>query len=165
MSLQYGVVLSHSPGTVDVTGKEAAISKNNQTMLPVDSADLASWLRDVAVRPFGGQPPGAEEGKIGPEDLLQYLEARLGTRLQSRSDVDAFLNHLAETRLGETRKMESRRIIRETILLSLLSLSFLHYYFWDVHLKIASMQSVTVFARPVPGMERFPAPSLRETRT
>jgi len=38
-------------------------------------------------------------------------------------------------------------VARQTLMLSVLVGSYLHYYFWDVQLQIASLQSVTVFVQ------------------
>jgi hypothetical protein len=38
-------------------------------------------------------------------------------------------------------------LLRQTALLTGLVVAYLHYYFWDVQLQIAALQSVTVFVR------------------
>ena len=40
-------------------------------------------------------------------------------------------------------------MVREVLLVALLSLSYLHYYYWEVQVEIAKLNSVRIFA-PAP---------------
>ena len=50
-------------------------------------------------------------------------------------------------RAGFTARRPAPRpsIVKQALALSALVATYLHYYFWDVHLQIASLNSVTVF--------------------
>jgi hypothetical protein len=48
------------------------------------------------------------------------------------------------------REHERRRMVREVALIALLALSYLHFYYWEVQLEIAALNSVKVV---VPAVE------------
>ena len=49
-------------------------------------------------------------------------------------------------------------MVREVSLLALLAISYLHYYYWEVQLQIAALQSVSVFI-PAPDARPYRGPS------
>jgi hypothetical protein len=61
------------------------------------------------------------------------------------SGVDAKFAHPAGRGPAVLHRGRWSPMARQTLMLSVLVASYLHYYFWDVHLQIASMHSVTVF--------------------
>lgn len=52
---------------------------------------------------------------------------------------------LARSGLTVRRTGPRPAIAKQALVLSALVATYLHYYFWDVHLQIASLNSVTVF--------------------
>jgi len=58
------------------------------------------------------------------------------------------LNYLREVAGSNPRVYqdhERRRMVREVALVALLSLSYLHYYYWEVQVEIAKLNSVRIF--------------------
>jgi hypothetical protein len=114
-----------------------------------DSVDLARWLQEVArgrtkiiMQPPRELIPDSSESS---EDVLKYLEQLTGRELRSREAVDGYLKELAKDEIERTRVATGRRIVREALLLGLLSAAYLHYYYWDVSLQIASLHQVRIF--------------------
>ena len=65
-----------------------------------------------------------------------------------------YLREVAGTQPDAHRERERRRMVREVSLLVLLAISYLHYYYWEVQLQIAALQSVNVFI-PAPDSRPF----------
>ena len=99
-----------------------------------DNADgageqLAKWLKEAGrrARKEAGAVAGSDQDDSfnSPASLHRYVEGLAGRPLQSHAEV---LNYL-----------------REVALVALLSLSYLHYYYWEVQVEIAKLNSVRIF--------------------
>ena len=66
----------------------------------------------------------------------------------------AFLQEVSGSRPLQYRVEERRRSVRELTLLGLLAASYLHYYYWDVRLQIAALDSVRVILPAAVPLER-----------
>jgi hypothetical protein len=114
-----------------------------------DSVDLVRWLQEVARR--GGRtitqspPELIPDSSESSEDVLRYLEQLTGRELRSREAIKVYLKELARDEIQRTRVATGNRIVREALLLGLLSVAYLHYYYWDVSLQIASLARIHVF--------------------
>jgi hypothetical protein len=112
---------------------------------------LAQWLKEAGRRTQSKPPsaPGAaaeDDGTFNsPSSLHRYLEELAGRKLPTHADVLAFLKEVAGSEPRENRQRELRRMVRELALLGLLALSYLQYYYWDVQLQIAALNSVHVY--------------------
>ena len=119
-----------------------------------DSADLAHWLQDVARRGAHVADPSQAELARHPlgsnEDVLGYLEQRTGRQLRSREAVDSYFKDLAADDARRIRVANRRRIVRESLFLGLLLAAYLHYYYWDVSLQIATLEQPRFFAPAMP---------------
>ncbi len=116
---------------------------------------LAQWLREAGKRALRAAPDDGD-GDVtfnSPGSLHRYLEELAGRRLGSRAEIFAFLNEVAGSRPLDHRVAERGRTLRELSLLGLLAMSYLHYYYWDVQLQIAALNSVRVFV-PAPPLQR-----------
>jgi len=100
----------------------------------MSAVELTQWLQEAGKRP----PPSAASPH--PEEILSYIETRVGVRLRCFEDVDIFLRAQREQEQTRVR----RRIVRGTVLLLSLAASYLHYYYWDVQLQIASIRPVVL---------------------
>jgi len=120
-----------------------------------EGEQLAQWLKEAGRRVPAKAPPAhedADESFNSPASLHHYLEELAGRRLSSHAEVLRFLREVAGSQPEAHRERERRRMVREVSLLVLLAVSYLHYYYWDVQLQIAALQSVGVF---------IPAPEAR----
>jgi hypothetical protein len=114
--------------------------------------DLAEWLKEAGHRtipPTGHRSRDDDAESISSASLFGYLEGLAGRKLRSRAALVSYLAEISGDAPKVHRARARNRIVRETVLVGLLALAFLQYYFWDVHLQIASLQSIHVFA-PVP---------------
>ena len=119
------------------------------------SEDVARWLQDAGHRhaPLKSNAALHQGPKESGDDLIKYLEGLIGRKLTSRQDIHGFLKQLRTEEVEKIRVAASRRVIRETLLLGCLLAAYLHYYYWDVNLQIASLRQVQVFVpvSPVQG--------------
>jgi len=119
-----------------------------------DGEQLAQWLKDAGRRAQSKVPAASDSDDTynSPASLHRYLEELAGRPLQSHTEVLAYLREVAGTQPEAVRERERRRMVREVSLIALLAVSYLHFYFWQVQLEIAALQSVSVF---------IPAPEAR----
>ena len=104
-------------------------------------ADLTTWLAEAGRRQLA-QPPQAQESA---EQLLSYLQVRVGRRLRSREEIDRYLSDLEARDEERSRAATRQRIIREVaLLLALLVAAGVNHYF-DVQLQIARLPNLLVF--------------------
>jgi hypothetical protein len=116
---------------------------------------LAQWLKEAGRRAQSQAPKpagDADDSFNSPASLHRYLEELAGRKLQSHAEVLGYLREVAGTQPDAHRESERRRMVREVSLLALLAISYLHFYYWEVQLQIAALQSVSVF---------IPAPAAR----
>lgn len=120
---------------------------------------LAQWLKEAGRRtptkPREASAEDADDSYNSPASLHRYLEELAGRRLGSHAEVREFLREVAGTQPFAHRERERRRMVREVALLFLLALSYLHFYYWEVQLEIAALNSVRTF---------IPAKEVRGTR-
>ena len=111
--------------------------------------ELAKWLKEAGRRTIPPSSHGSrdddETWSLSPAHLFRYLEELAGRKLRSRADLVSYLDQLSGNAPKAHRVRERQRIIREGMLIGLLALAYLQYYYWDVNLQIASLQSVQVF--------------------
>lgn len=110
---------------------------------------LTQWLKEAGRR-TQSRPPSVDEAEDdetfnSPASLHRYLEELAGRKLQSHTEVLAFLKEVAGGEPQGHRHRELRRMARELVLLGVLALSYLQYYYWDVQLQIAALKSVNVY--------------------
>lgn len=129
----------------------------------IDSGDgageqLAQWLKDAGRRSGLAAPPAAaaesDETYNSPASLHRYLEELAGKPLRSHAEV---LNYLAEVAGAQPQThymRERRRMVRELALIGLLAMSYLHFYYWEVQLQIAALNSARVFVPAQPPAEK-----------
>jgi len=117
---------------------------------------LAQWLKEAGYRARRAAPAAADSDDTfnSPGSLHRYLEELAGRSLHSRTELLAFLNEVAGSRPLEYRAAERGRSVRELSLLGLLAVSYLHYYYWDVQLQIAALNSARVFFPTPPPLEK-----------
>lgn len=111
---------------------------------------LEQWLREAGRRTprtarGNGNSTDGDSAFNSPAALDRCLEELAGRSLNSRTELLAFLREVAGSRPYEHRAAGRRRAARELLLVGLLALSCLHYYYWDVQLQIASLNTVKVF--------------------
>ncbi|MBV8032369.1 MAG: hypothetical protein JO035_12745 [Betaproteobacteria bacterium] len=109
-----------------------------------EDTEVVGWLRDVAAR--------RALAHESADEILAHFEAKLGRPLRSKAAVEEYVAALEEAERRRERESYLRRIRRESVLLVLAALSYLHYYYWDVSLRIALLPEmrVTVPARQAP---------------
>jgi len=120
---------------------------------------LAQWLKDAGRRAGLVASPVAaadsDETYNSPASLHRYLEELAGKPLRSHAEV---LSYLAEVAGGQPQAhymIERRRMVRELALIGLLAMSYLHFYYWEVQLEIAALNSARVFiAAPPPAAKK-----------
>ena len=128
----------------------------------IDSGDgageqLAQWLKDAGRRAGLVAPAAAADGDEtynSPASLHRYLEELAGKPLRSHAEV---LNYLAEVAGAQPQAQymrERRRMVRELALIGLLAMSYLHFYYWEVQLEIAALNSARVFVPAPPPAEK-----------
>lgn len=108
---------------------------------------LAQWLKEAGQRAQRAAPAPADGDDTynSPASLHHYLEELAGKPLRSHTAVLAFLNEVAGQQPVNLQVVERRRMVREVTLLALLALSYLHYYYWEVQLEIAALNTVRTF--------------------
>lgn len=109
---------------------------------------LAQWLKEAGRR---AQSPALSEAKASGDDtynspasLHRYVEELAGRKLQTHAEVLEFLKEVAGSQPQGYREHERRRMVREVALIVALALSYLHFYYWEVQLEIAALNSVRV---------------------
>jgi hypothetical protein len=119
---------------------------------------LAQWLKDAGRRAGLVAPLAAaadsDEIYNSPASLHRYLEELAGKPLRSHAEVLNYLAEVAGSRPLTHEMSERRRMVRELALIGLLAMSYLHYYFWDVQLQIAALNSARVFIPASPPPEK-----------
>jgi MoxR-like ATPase len=119
---------------------------------------LAQWLKEAGsrARRVDAAPAAADSDDTfnSPASLHRYLEELAGRRVNSRTEVLAFLKEVAGSRPLDHRAAELRRMVRELSLLALLALSYLHYYYWEVQLQIAALNSARVVHQAPASLEK-----------
>ena len=110
---------------------------------------LAEWLKEAGRRARREAPAGAnaddDRSYNSPAELHRYLERLADRPLHSHGDVLNYLKEVAGSNPREHRHLERRRMVREVSLLVVLALSYLHYYYWEVQVEIAKMNSLRIF--------------------
>lgn len=118
---------------------------------------LATWLKEAGHRTRRGSGPAAADSDDtynSPAALHRYVEKLAGRPLTTHAEVLGYLREVAGANPREYRDRERRRMVREIALLSLLTLSYLHYYYWEVQVEIAKLNSVRIFIAPEPRGEK-----------
>jgi hypothetical protein len=108
---------------------------------------LAQWLKEAGRRAQHTVPAAEDGGDTynSPASLHHYLEELAGKPLRSHTEVLAFLNAVAGQLPANLQVVERRRMVRELSLLALLMVSYLHFYYWQVQLEIAALNTVRTF--------------------
>ncbi len=108
---------------------------------------LAQWLKEAGRRAQRAVPSPEDDGDTynSPASLHKYLEQLAGKPLRTHTEVLAFLNEVAGNQPVNLHAVERRRMVRELSLLALLSVSYLHFYYWQVQLEIAALNTVRTF--------------------
>jgi hypothetical protein len=118
--------------------------------------ELADWLKEAGRRAQSRarNDAAAEQDDTynSPASLHRYLEELAGRKLQTHAEVLEFLKEAAGGQPQGYREHERRRMVREVALIALLAVSYLHFYYWEVQLEIAALNSVNV---------NVPAPAAR----
>ena len=123
---------------------------------------LTHWLKEAGRRVQSkakaqdGAAADGDDTYNAPASLHRYLEELAGRKLQTHAQVLEFLKQAAGSQPHGYREYERRRMVREVVLILVLALSYLHFYFWEVQLQIAALNSVNVF---------IPAPESRAPKT
>lgn len=119
-----------------------------------DGEILAQWLKEAGRRAQTRVPDGAaadgDDTYNSPASLHRYVEELAGRKLRTHAEVLEFLKEVAGSQPRGYREHERRRMVREVALIVLLALSYLHFYYWEVQLEIAALNSVKVV---VPAVE------------
>lgn len=114
---------------------------------------LTHWLKEAGRRAQSkaqaGDAADGDDTYNSPASLHRYLEELAGRKLQTHAQVLEFLKEAAGSQPQGYREHERRRMVREVVLIVVLALSYLHFYFWEVQLQIAALNSVNVFV-PAP---------------
>ena len=120
---------------------------------------LAQWLKEAGQRAQSkvqGEAAGdGDDTYNSPASLHRYVEELAGRKLQTHAEVLEFLKEVAGSQPRGYREHERRRMVREVALIVLLAISYLHFYYWEVQLEIAALNSVNVV---------IPAPEARPKR-
>ena len=120
---------------------------------------LAQWLKEAGQRAQSkvqGEAAGdGDDTYNSPASLHRYVEELAGRKLQTHAEVLEFLKEVAGSQPRGYREHERRRMVREVALIVLLAISYLHFYYWEVQLEIAALNSVNVV---------IPAPEARAKR-
>jgi hypothetical protein len=113
-----------------------------------DGEVLAQWLKEAGRRAQSRvQNEAARDGDDtynSPASLHRYVEELAGRKLQTHAEVLEFLKEVAGSQPQGYGEHERRRMVREVALIALLALSYLHFYYWEVQLEIAALNSVNV---------------------
>lgn len=109
---------------------------------------LAQWLKEAGRRAQlkAEREAAAERDDTfnSPASLHRYVEELAGRKLQTHTQVLEFLKEVAGSQPEGFREHERRRMVREVALIAMLALSYLHFYYWEVQLEIAALNSVKV---------------------
>jgi hypothetical protein len=109
---------------------------------------LAQWLKEAGRRAQSKtQSENVADGDDtynSPASLHRYVEVLAGRKLQTHAQVLEFLKEVAGSQPRGYREHERRRMVREVALILLLAISYLHFYYWEVQLEIAALNSVNV---------------------
>jgi len=109
---------------------------------------LAQWLKEAGRRAQSkvqGEAAGdGDDTYNSPASLHRYVEELAGRKLQTHAQVLEFLKEVAGSQPQGYREHERRRMVREVALIALLAISYLHFYYWEVQLEIAALNSVNV---------------------
>ncbi len=110
---------------------------------------LAQWLKEAGRRAQlsardATAPEGDDDTYNSPASLHRYVEELAGRKLQTHTQVLEFLKEVAGSQPEGYREHERRRMVREVALIAMLALSYLHFYYWEVQLEIAALNSVNV---------------------
>jgi len=120
---------------------------------------LAQWLKEAGRRAQsqaqGEAVADGDDTYNSPASLHRYVEELAGRKLQTHAEVLEFLKEVAGSQPRGYREHERRRMVREVALIVLLAISYLHFYYWEVQLEIAALNSVNVV---------IPAPEARAKR-
>ena len=119
----------------------------------------ALWRRRVAVP--SGHAHGARKAALQAVNrsakssggAIAYLEEATGKRIVSIMDLLRLVAAPPPAKpAGRPARIQSvrRSTLRHTASFAALSIAFLQYYFWDVGLQIASLNSITVFVAVTP---------------
>lgn len=110
---------------------------------------LAEWLKEAGRRARHEAPAGAnaedDRSFNSPAELHRYLEQLAGRPLRSHGEVLQYLREVAGSSPREHRHLERRRMVREVLLLLVLAFSYLHYYYWEVQVEIAKLNTLRIF--------------------
>lgn len=113
-----------------------------------DGEVLAQWLKEAGRRAQSQArseaAPDGDDTYNSPASLHRYVEELAGRKLQTHAEVLEFLKEVAGSQPQGYREHERRRMVREVALIVLLALSYLHFYYWEVQLEIAALNSVKV---------------------
>ena len=113
-----------------------------------DGEALAQWLKEAGrraqLKAQGASEPDRDDTFNSPASLHRYLEELAGRKLQTHTHVLEFLKEVAGSQPQGYREHERRRMVREVALIAMLALSYLHFYYWEVQLEIAALNSVNV---------------------
>jgi len=124
--------------------KEAGLGSDGKG----DGEVLAEWLKEAGRRAQSAAKNGpaadSDDTYNSPASLHRYVEQLAGRKLQTHGDVLEFLKEVAGRQPQGYREHERRRMVREVALIVLLALSYLHFYYWEVQLEIAALNSVKV---------------------
>ena len=124
-----------------------------------DGEILAQWLKEAGRRAQsqaqGEAVADGDDTYNSPASLHRYVEELAGRKLQTHTEVLEFLKEVAGSQPRGYREHERRRMVREVALIVLLAISYLHFYYWEVQLEIAALNSVNVV---------IPAPEARPKR-
>jgi len=124
-----------------------------------DGEMLAQWLKEAGRRAQsqaqGEAVADGDDTYNSPASLHRYVEELAGRKLQTHAEVLEFLKEVAGSQPRGHREHERRRMVREVALIVLLAISYLHFYYWEVQLEIAALNSVNVV---------IPAPEARPKR-
>jgi hypothetical protein len=124
-----------------------------------DGEILAQWLKEAGRRAQlqaqGEAVADGDDTYNSPASLHRYVEELAGRKLQTHAEVLEFLKEVAGSQPRGYREHERRRMVREVALIVVLAISYLHFYYWEVQLEIAALNSVNVV---------IPAPEARAKR-
>jgi len=111
--------------------------------------ELAQWLKEAGQRAASlkseARSASEDDSYNSPASLHRYIEQLAGRPLGSHAELLDYLREVAGSQPHAHRELERRRLFRELILVSLLVLSALQYYYWDVQLQIAALNSVQTY--------------------
>lgn len=90
----------------------------------------------------------ARRAPAANSQAISYLEAIAGKPIHSVQDLLAVVGPPARAVPNPGAARPST--MRQTVAFASLAIAYLHYYFWDVNLQIASLHSLTVFVAVTP---------------